>query len=125
MIIQPKSTMLHTVAMDANVMKVTLGRVLPGCEDMVPPIQSEGADERLTLENCHGYTMVWPKTQIRLGGRSTGATSIVRPPRRAPPVLAATTSRHKKLLGASTPQLPPATPKGKAAAPLSPPTTPG
>jgi hypothetical protein len=28
--------------------------------------------------------------------------------------------RHKKLLGASTPQLPPAEPKGKAAAPLSP-----
>ena len=37
MIIQPKSTTLHTMAMDANVMKVTLGRVLPGCEDMDPP----------------------------------------------------------------------------------------
>ena len=49
MIIQPKSTTLHTVAMDANVLKVTLGRVLPGCEDMDPPIQPEGADERLTL----------------------------------------------------------------------------
>ena len=123
MIIQPKSTTLHTVAMDANVLKVTLGRVLPGCEDMDPPIQPEGADEHLTLENCHGYTMVWPKTQIRLGGRSTGASSIVRPPPRrpaAPPVVTATTSRHKKLLGESRPQPPPAEPKGKAAAPLSP-----
>lgn len=127
MIIQPKSTTLHTVAMDANVLKVTLGRVLPGCEDMDPPIQPEGADEHLTLENCHGYTMVWPKTQIRLGGRSTGASSIIRQPivrpparRAAPPVVTATTSRHKKLLGESLPQPPPAEPKGKAAAPLSP-----
>ncbi|KAK1668664.1 hypothetical protein QYE76_056823 [Lolium multiflorum] len=105
MIIQPKSTTLHTVAMDANVLKVTLGRVLPGCEDMDPPIQPEGADEHLTLENCHGYTM-----------------PIVRPPprRAAPPVVTATTSRHKKLLGESLPQPPPAEPKGKAAAPLSP-----
>ncbi|KAK1678241.1 hypothetical protein QYE76_039089 [Lolium multiflorum] len=105
MIIQPKSTTLHTVAMDANVLKVTLGRVLPGCEDMDPPIQPEGADEHLTLENCHGYTM-----------------PIVRPPARraAPPVVTATTSRHKKLLGESLPQPPPAEPKGKAAAPLSP-----
>ncbi|KAK1631515.1 hypothetical protein QYE76_005830 [Lolium multiflorum] len=124
MIIQPKSTTLHTVAMDANVLKVTLGRVLPGCEDMDPPIQPEGADEHLTLENFHGYTMVWPKTQIRLGGRSTGASSIIRQPivrpparRAAPPVVTATTSRHKKLLGESPP---PAEPKGKAAAPLSP-----
>ncbi|KAK1680532.1 hypothetical protein QYE76_041380 [Lolium multiflorum] len=120
-------TTLHTVAMDANVLKVTLGRVLPGCEDMDPPIQPEGADEHLTLENCHGYTMVWPKTQIRLGGRSTGASSIIRQPivrpparRAAPPVVTATTSRHKKLLGESLPQPPPAEPKGKAAAPLSP-----
>ncbi|KAK1652344.1 hypothetical protein QYE76_070149 [Lolium multiflorum] len=60
-------------------------------------------------------------------GRSTGASSIIRQPivrrparRAAPPVVTATTSRHKKLLGASTPQPPPAEPKGKAAAPLSP-----
>ena len=47
MIIQPKSTTLHTVAMDANVLKVTLGRVLPGCEDMDPPRQPPGADEHM------------------------------------------------------------------------------
>ncbi|KAK1644318.1 hypothetical protein QYE76_062123 [Lolium multiflorum] len=47
---------------------------------------------------------------------------IVRPPARraAPPVVTATTSRHKKLLGESLPQPPPVEPKGKAAAPLSP-----
>ncbi|KAK1607141.1 hypothetical protein QYE76_030814 [Lolium multiflorum] len=61
------------------------------------------------------------------GGRSTGASSIIRQPivrpparRAAPPVVTATTSRHKKLLGESLPQPPPAEPKGKAAAPLSP-----
>jgi hypothetical protein len=62
MIIQPTSTTLHTVPMDNDVMKVTLGRVLPGCEDMDPPRQPPGADDHLTLENCHGWTMVWPKT---------------------------------------------------------------
>ncbi|KAK1627406.1 hypothetical protein QYE76_001721 [Lolium multiflorum] len=123
MIIQPKSTTLHTVAMDANVLKVTWVECCRGAKTWTPPIQPEGADEHLTLENYHGYTMVWPKTQIRLGGRSTGASSIVRPPPRrpaAPPVVTATTSRHKKLLGESLPQPPPAEPKGKAAAPLSP-----
>ncbi|KAM0916311.1 hypothetical protein ACQ4PT_010372 [Festuca glaucescens] len=134
MLIQPKSRTMHNKAMDDAAMRVELGRVLPGCEDMDPPIQPPGADDHLTLKGCHGWSMTWPKTQIRLGGRSTGATSIVRP-RKAPTVLAATTSHHQKLLGASAPpqgkdviapQPPSAPPKGKAIAspPPSPPPPP-
>ncbi|KAK1621331.1 hypothetical protein QYE76_026848 [Lolium multiflorum] len=57
-----------------------------------------------------------------VGASSIIRQPIVRPPARraAPPVVTATTSRHKKLLGESLPQPPPAEPKGKAAAPLSP-----
>ena len=96
--------------MEDAVMRVSLGRVLPGCEDMDPPIQPMGAEDHKTLEGCHGWALTWPKTQIRLGGRSTGATSIVRPtqkatdvvatgtvpPRDAPPVVATGTIPSQK-----------------------------
>jgi hypothetical protein len=79
MLIQPKSHTMHNKAMDDAMMKVELGRVLPGCEDMDPTMQPSRADDHLTLEACHGWPMTWPKTRIRLGGRSTSATLIVRP----------------------------------------------
>ena len=67
--------------MDDDVLRVSLGRVLPGCEGIEPPIQPAEEDEgRKTLAQCHGWALKWPKTQIRLGGRDTGATSIVRRP---------------------------------------------
>ena len=131
-LMQPGNRMWHCKPMDDAVMRVELGRVLGGCEDMYPPIQPSGADETLTLEGCHGYPLIWPKTQIRIGSRSTGASSIVRPkPPAAPVVVTATTSRHQKLLGASAPapqavkgvvapRPPPPPPKGKAVAPQPP-----
>src|SRR4051812_1868092 len=103
---------------------------------MDPPMQPPGADEHLTLEGCHGYPMIWPKTQIRIGSRSTGATSIIRPPSTKPPaaqvVITATTSHHQRLLlgasapapqeakGVVAPRPPSPLPKGKAVAPQPP-----
>src|SRR4051812_24719081 len=109
---------MHKNAMDDAVMRVRISRVLPGCDDMDPPFQPQGADKHKTLAEFHGWPLTWPKTQVRLMGHLsatsivrppprippvTGATSIVWPPPRKPPVIVATTSRHQQLLGVCGP----------------------
>jgi hypothetical protein len=61
-IIQPNSTIMHHKEMVSNMFKVRLARVLPGCEDMDPRTQPQGADEHKTLEGCFGWVLTWPKT---------------------------------------------------------------
>jgi hypothetical protein len=65
-IIQPNNTIMHHKEMVSEVFKVRLAQVLPGCENMDPPTQPQGADEHKTLAGCFGWVLTWPKTQIRL-----------------------------------------------------------
>jgi hypothetical protein len=100
------------------VFKVRLAQVLPGCEDMDPPTQPQGADEYKTLAGCFGWVLTWPKTQIRLVKEQQvtqppphmekvteplpclAPVTEPAPPRMAPPprqpqqVVSANTSRH-------------------------------
>ena len=66
-IIHPKDTIMHGVQMPEGVFQVELSVVLTGYDNISPSIQPSGADSQLTLEQCLGWPMMWPKNQIRLG----------------------------------------------------------
>jgi hypothetical protein len=130
-IIQPNSTIMHHKEMVSEVFKVRLAWVLPGCKDMDPPTQPQGADEHKTIEGCFGWVLTWPKTQIRLVKEQQVTQPPPRmpclekvtelppclspPPRRPQQVVSTNTSYHQKLLATALPQPPPA-PHGKAVA---------
>lgn len=81
-IISPGNRMYHNKPLPPELCKVILDVVLPGFDDVDPPIQPHGADEHLPLGQCFRWTMAWPKSQIRLG---TGGTT----PRETPPIVTA------------------------------------
>ena len=68
-IVQPGSRVFHCNQMPPIVYMVHLVRVLPGCDELLPPIQPVGADEEdlVTLSACMSWPLLWPKSQIRLG----------------------------------------------------------
>ena len=76
-IIAPENRVHHFKPLDDGVHKVSLARVFPGCDDVVPPIQpvdpeepeddDEAAQEIKVLRQCFNMTLLWPKAQIRLG----------------------------------------------------------
>lgn len=95
-IVQPSNRQLHGKPMQPDVYRIQLVRVLSGYDDVLPPFQPHGADEDevLTLQHCFNWSMVWPKSQIRLGARDTT-------PQTAPP--AVPVPSH----GKTTPTVPP------------------
>jgi hypothetical protein len=83
-IVNPKSQTVHTRPLDPALFKILLTRVLPGYEELDPPVQPQGAKEQMSLGGCLPCPMVWPKSQIHLGG--VGGTT----PTSAPQPLAST-----------------------------------
>src|SRR4051812_38765126 len=68
-IVQPGNPLFHGTQMPPNVFRVQLVRVLPGCDELLPPIRPVGADDDdvMTLSACLSWPLLWPKSQIRLG----------------------------------------------------------
>ena len=79
-IVQPSNPVFHGKPMPPTVYRVQLFRVLPGCDELLPPIQPAGADEEdlMTISVCLSWPLLWPKSQIRLGAGDT--TPQTRPP---------------------------------------------
>ena len=88
-IVQPGNPVFHGTRMPPNLYRVQLVRVLPGCDELLPPIRPTGTDEDdlMTLSTCLSWPLLWPKIYIRLG---TGDTT----PQTRPPVMPA--PRHGK-----------------------------
>ena len=63
-IVAPKSKMMHTVVMPANLARVSLCSVIEGFDDLEPPEQPLGAYEgiRYTLVQSFGWNLRWLKT---------------------------------------------------------------
>ena len=72
-IIQPGNPVFHGNPMPPIVYRVEVVRVLPGCDELLPPIRPAGADEddEMTLSACVTWPLLWPKSQIRLGAGDT------------------------------------------------------
>ena len=79
-IVQPGNPMFHGNPMPPTVYRVEVVRVLPGCDELLPPIRPAGADEEdeMTISACVNWPLLWPKSQIRLGAGDT--TPQTRPP---------------------------------------------
>ena len=79
-IVQPGNPLFHGTQMPPNLFRVQLVRVLPGCDELLPPIRPAGANEEdeMTLSACVNWPLLWPKSQIRLGAGDT--TPQTRPP---------------------------------------------
>ena len=81
-IVQPGNPVFHGNPMPPTVYRVQLVRVLRGCDELLPPYRPPGADEDdvMTLSACISWSMLWPKSQIRLGAGDTT-------PQTTPPVV--------------------------------------
>ena len=68
-IVQPGNPVFHGNPMPPTMYSVEVVRVLPGCDELLPPIRPAGADEEdeMTLSACVSWPLLWPKSQIRLG----------------------------------------------------------
>ena len=79
-IVQPGNPMFHGNPMPPTMYRVEVVRVLPGCDELLPPIRPTGADEEdeMTLSTCVNWPLLWPKSQIHLGAGDT--TPQTRPP---------------------------------------------
>src|SRR3954463_4059094 len=79
-IVQPGNPMFHGNPMPTTMYRVEVVRVLPGCDELVPPIRPAGADEEdeMTLDTCVNWPLLWLKSQIHLGAGDT--TPQTRPP---------------------------------------------
>ena len=86
-IVQPKNRVIHGKPMSDSLHRVCVASVSSGCDDVDPPVQPEGAEEHMTLGGCHGWTLLWPKTQIRLAVEVT-TPQTAQPPAQPPPVVA-------------------------------------
>ena len=97
-IVQLGNPVFHGNPMPPTVYRVELVRVLPGCDELLPPIRPAGADEDdvMTLSTCVSWPLLWPKSQIRLGAGDTT-------PQTTPPVVSA--PRHGKT-AATLPDMP-------------------
>ena len=81
--------------MSADVFKIDLTYVFPGYEGTYPPMQPRGADSQLTLANCRGWVLLWPKTKIRVGNHPIKET----------PSQPMTNAARPSLLGLSQPEV--------------------
>src|SRR4051812_8875073 len=92
-IVQPGNPLFHGTQMPPNLFRVQLVRVLPGCDELLPPIRPVGADDDdvMTLSACLSWPLLWPKSQIRLGAGDTT-------PKTTPPVVPAPSRPHARPL---------------------------
>ncbi|MCL8557263.1 hypothetical protein NAB29_19295, partial [Proteus mirabilis] len=99
-IVQPGNPLFHGTQMPPNLFRVQLVRVLPGCDELLPPIRPVGADDDdvMTLSACLSWPLLWPKSQIRLGAGDTT-------PKTTPPVVPAPSRPHGKT-AATVPDIP-------------------
>ena len=83
-IVEPSKRVFHGNPMPPAMYRVELVRVLPGYDELLPPIRPAGADEDdvMTLGACFNWQLLWPKSQIRLGAGDTT-------PKTTPPVVPA------------------------------------
>ena len=83
-IVQPGNRVFHGNPMPPTFYRVELVWVLPGCDELLPPIRPAGADEDdvMTLSACVSWPLLWLKSQIRLGAGDTT-------PQTTPPVVPA------------------------------------
>ncbi|KAI4972757.1 hypothetical protein ZWY2020_003682 [Hordeum vulgare] len=83
-IVELGNRVFHGNPMPPTVYRVQLVRVLRGCDELLPPYRPVGADEDdvMTLSACLNWSMLWPKSQIRLGAGDTT-------PQTTPPVVPA------------------------------------
>ena len=90
-IIQPGNPVFHGNPMPPTIYRVEVVRVLPGCDELLPPIRPAGADDYdvMTLSACVSWPLLWPKSQIRLGAGDTTAKTT-------PPVVPAPSRPHGK-----------------------------
>ena len=81
-IVEPGNRLFHGNPMPPDVYRVQLVRVLRGCDDVLPPYRPPGADDDdvMTLSACYNWSLLWPKSQIRLGAGDTT-------PQTTPPVV--------------------------------------
>ena len=72
-IVEPGNRVFHGNPMPPTVYRVQLVRVLRGCDDLLPSYRPLGANEHdvMTLNAYLGWSMLWPKSQIRLGAGDT------------------------------------------------------
>ncbi|KAI4997712.1 hypothetical protein ZWY2020_053054 [Hordeum vulgare] len=72
-IVQPGNPMFNGKPMTPTTYRVQLVRVLPGCDDLLPPFDPAGADKDdvMTLSACLSWPLLWPKRHIRLGAGDT------------------------------------------------------
>lgn len=83
-IIQPLERNFHGQPMPPNAYRISIVRVLPGYEEVDPPMQPPGAESEVDLGGSLGYMMLWPKEMIRLDHPGTASNSEP-PVRSAPP----------------------------------------
>ena len=72
-IVQLGNPVFHGKPMPPTMYRVQLVQVLPGCDELLPPIRPAGADEDdlMTISACLSWPLLWPKSQIRLGAGDT------------------------------------------------------
>ena len=99
-IVQLGNRVFHGNPMPPTLYRVELVRVLPGCDELLPPIRPVGADDDdvMTLSACLSWPLLWPKSQIRLGAGDTT-------PKTTPPVVPAPSRPHGKT-AATVPDIP-------------------
>ena len=63
-IVQPGNPLFHGTQMPPNLFRVQLVRVLPGCDELLPPIRPIGADDDdvMNLSACLSWPLLWPKS---------------------------------------------------------------
>jgi hypothetical protein len=61
--------------MPPNAYRISIVRVLPGYEEVDPPMQPAGAESEVDLGGSLGYMMLWPKEMIRLDHPGTASNS--------------------------------------------------
>jgi hypothetical protein len=74
-IIQPLECNFHDQPMPANAYRISIVQVLPGYEEVHPPMQPPGAESEVDLGGSLGYMMLWPKDMIRLDHPGTASNS--------------------------------------------------
>src|SRR4051812_48057043 len=100
-IVQPGNPVFHGNPMPPTMYRVDVVRVLPGCDELLPPIRPVGADEEdeMTLSAYVSWPLLWPKSQIHLGAGGT-------PPQTRPPVVLAPSHGKNAAMLSDMPDIP-------------------
>jgi hypothetical protein len=72
-IIPPLERNFHGQPMPPNAYKISIVRVLPGYEEVDPPMQPPRAEREVDIGGSLGYMMLWPKEMIWLDHPGTAS----------------------------------------------------